>query len=227
MYEQQKSQVRLARLRLKRLTSGLATTWEESESEKMLGVGKRKKIPSSKLQDAAALVVVKPRRGNPKKVKNTTTENEGNNQPSSSIVHRIDSGSPSVGRNNSPTGNAGSNLPNVPSMCPVHPTYRLWPPYAPNNTTTGNDGNNLPSVPIVHRGLWSPSVPTNSSTWIVTANLWSKTNNIPKQDVQDFIHRCKKIRKQDAYTHRGNTKQPVVLSERTIAPRQLKDDIQV
>ncbi|XP_046456057.1 uncharacterized protein LOC124203351 isoform X5 [Daphnia pulex] len=58
--------------RLKRLTSGLATTWEESESEKMLGVGKRKKIPSSKLQDAAALVVEKPRR-------------EGNNQPSSSI----------------------------------------------------------------------------------------------------------------------------------------------
>ncbi len=45
--------------RLKRLTSGLATTWEESESEKMLGVGKRKKIPSSKLQDAAALVVGK------------------------------------------------------------------------------------------------------------------------------------------------------------------------
>jgi hypothetical protein len=61
--------------RLKRLTSGLATTWEESESEKMLGVGKRKKIPSSKLQDAAALVVEKPRRGNPKKVTNTTTEN--------------------------------------------------------------------------------------------------------------------------------------------------------
>jgi hypothetical protein len=48
--------------RLKLITSGLATTWEESESEKMLGVGKRKKIPSSKLQDAAALVVVKPRR---------------------------------------------------------------------------------------------------------------------------------------------------------------------
>ena len=41
----------------------------------MLGVGKRKKIPSSKLQDAAALVVEKPRRGNPKKVTNTTTEN--------------------------------------------------------------------------------------------------------------------------------------------------------
>jgi hypothetical protein len=53
--------------RLKRLTSGLTTTWEESESEKMLGVGKRKKIPSSKLQDAAALVVEKPRRSNPKK----------------------------------------------------------------------------------------------------------------------------------------------------------------
>ncbi len=53
--------------RLKRLTSGLTTTWEESESEKMLGVGKRKKIPSSKLQDAAALVVEKPRRGNKKK----------------------------------------------------------------------------------------------------------------------------------------------------------------
>ncbi len=61
--------------RLKRLTSGLATTWEVSESEKMLGVGKRKKIPSSKLQDAADLVVVKPRRGYPKKVTNTTTEN--------------------------------------------------------------------------------------------------------------------------------------------------------
>lgn len=61
--------------RLKRLTSGLATTWEESESEKMLGVGKRKKIPSSKLQDAAALVVEKSRRSNPKKVTNTTTEN--------------------------------------------------------------------------------------------------------------------------------------------------------
>jgi hypothetical protein len=61
--------------RLKRLTSGLATTWEESESEKMLGVGKRKKIPSSKLQDAEALVVVKPRRGNPQKVTYTTTEN--------------------------------------------------------------------------------------------------------------------------------------------------------
>jgi hypothetical protein len=96
--------------------------------------------------------------------------------------------------------------------------------------------------------MWSPSVPTNSSTWIgieticsnqillidnfffiisVTANLWSKNNNIPKQDVQDFIDRFKKIRKQDAYTHRGNTKQPVVLSERTNAPRQLNDDIQV
>jgi hypothetical protein len=61
----------------------------------------------------------------------------------------------------------------------------------------------------------------------VTVNLWSKANNIPKQDVQDFIDRCKKIRKQDAYTHRGNTKQPVVLSERTNAPRQLKDYIQV
>lgn len=61
--------------KLKRLTSGLATTWEESESEKMLGVGKRKKIPSSKLQDAAALVVEKPRRSNKKKVTNTTTEN--------------------------------------------------------------------------------------------------------------------------------------------------------
>ncbi|XP_046456053.1 uncharacterized protein LOC124203351 isoform X2 [Daphnia pulex] len=148
--------------RLKRLTSGLATTWEESESEKMLGVGKRKKIPSSKLQDAAALVVEKPRRGNPKKVTNTTTENEGNNQPSSSIiVHRFESGSP-FGRNNS--GNAGGNLPNVPFVRQsdngspvltnittvngnnlpffpfVHPTDdRLWPPYAPNNTTTGND----------------------------------------------------------------------------------------
>jgi hypothetical protein len=33
----------------------------------MLAVRKRKKIPSSKLQDAAALVVVKPRRGNKKK----------------------------------------------------------------------------------------------------------------------------------------------------------------
>ncbi|EFX73097.1 hypothetical protein DAPPUDRAFT_325621 [Daphnia pulex] len=62
---------------------------------------------------------------------------------------------------------------------------------------------------------------------LVTANLWSKANNIPKQDVQDFIDRCKRIRKQDAYTHRGNTKQPVVLSERINAPRQLKDDIQV
>jgi hypothetical protein len=61
----------------------------------------------------------------------------------------------------------------------------------------------------------------------VTANLWSKANNIPKQDVQDFIDRCKKIRKQDACTHRGNTKQPVVLSEKTNVPRQLKDDIQV
>jgi hypothetical protein len=40
----------------------------------MLGVGKRKKIPSSKLQDAAALVVEKPRRSNPKKVTNTTTD---------------------------------------------------------------------------------------------------------------------------------------------------------
>jgi hypothetical protein len=69
---------------------------------------------------------------------------------------------------------------------------------------------------------------TNNFFFIsVTANLWSKANNIPKQDVQDFIDRCKRIRKQDAYTHRGNTKQPVVLSERTNAPRQLKDDIQV
>jgi predicted Holliday junction resolvase-like endonuclease len=59
--------------RLKLITSGLATTWEESESEKMLGVGKRKKIISSKLQDAAALVVEKPRRSNPRKVTNTTT----------------------------------------------------------------------------------------------------------------------------------------------------------
>jgi hypothetical protein len=61
--------------RLKRLTSGLATTWEESESEKMLGVGKRKKIPSSKLQDTAALVFEKTRRSNPRKVTNTTNEN--------------------------------------------------------------------------------------------------------------------------------------------------------
>ncbi len=60
----------------------------------------------------------------------------------------------------------------------------------------------------------------------VTANLWSKANNIPKQDVQDFIDHWKSIRKQDEYTHRGNTKQPVVLSERTNALRQLKDDIQ-
>ena len=41
----------------------------------MLGVGKRKKISSSKLQDAAALVVVKPRGDNKKKVTNITTEN--------------------------------------------------------------------------------------------------------------------------------------------------------
>jgi hypothetical protein len=40
---------------------------------------------------------------------------------------------------------------------------------------------------------------TNNFFFIsVTANLWSKANNIPKQDVQDFIDRCKKIRKQDA-----------------------------
>jgi hypothetical protein len=43
--------------------------------KKMFGLGKRKKIPSSQLQDAAALVVVKPRRGKPQKVTNTTTEN--------------------------------------------------------------------------------------------------------------------------------------------------------
>ena len=28
----------------------------------------------------------------------------------------------------------------------------------------------MPSVPIVHRGLWSPSVPTNSSNWIGIEN---------------------------------------------------------
>ncbi|EFX75177.1 hypothetical protein DAPPUDRAFT_250856 [Daphnia pulex] len=122
----------------------------------MFGVGKRKKIPSSKLQDAADLVVVKPRR-------------EGNNQPSYSIVHRIDSGSPSVGRNNFPTGN----------------------------------GSNFPNVPFVRQ---PDTVLTNISTANVIANIWSKANNIPKQDVQDFIDRCKRIRKQDSYTHRGNTK---------------------
>jgi hypothetical protein len=44
--------------------------------------------------------------------------------------------------------------------------------------------------------------------------LRSSANIIPKQDVQDFIDRCKRIRKQDAFTHRGNNKQPVVLAER-------------
>jgi hypothetical protein len=44
--------------------------------------------------------------------------------------------------------------------------------------------------------------------------LRSSANIIPKQDVQDFIDRCKRIRKQDAFTHSGNNKQPVVLAER-------------
>ncbi len=50
--------------RLKRLTSGVAASWEESEPEKVLGIGKRKKIPTAKLQDATTLKVAKPRKGN-------------------------------------------------------------------------------------------------------------------------------------------------------------------
>ncbi|XP_046644409.1 uncharacterized protein LOC124329385 isoform X2 [Daphnia pulicaria] len=275
--------------RLKRLTSGLATTWEESESEKMLGVGKRKKIPSSKLQDAVALIVEKPRR-------------EGNNQPSSSINSSSSSASSNIstssnnvssnrlkrrrlhyssGSENIPLANSqfqiiqqqlkiiqdqqsalteisqkvvaltkavqqsNGNIPVLEEDRARHATivekeFDFLPIKDPVQLCSFDvmvGAREKQSISLIFhwaaafeksktinsflRSIFSqlmePEVgnivqwktrrvanelitglkcmPNILAIILVTANLWSKANNIPKQDVQDFIDHCKKTRR--------------------------------